>query len=88
MRMQTRVMLASVGIVLAGLAVATVLIATLPKTSQPLAGLAFLVVSLALAIAQLAWLICPHCKITALRTPAGTWTPFVGKKCRYCHRHY
>jgi hypothetical protein len=41
-----------------------------------------------IGVAQFAWLKCPHCHNSAILTPRGMATPFVGDTCRHCGKVY
>ena len=88
MRMQKKAGLLYLTAVSATIGIGVLLIAVLPKASQPLAGIASLIVGLLFGIAQFVSLTCPHCNALAIRKPNGGWTPFIGDECRYCHRAY
>jgi hypothetical protein len=64
------------------------LVAILPTTAQPLAGMMGLICLCIFGIAQFVVLVCPHCQASATRTPSGIFTPFVGTHCRYCLKEY
>jgi hypothetical protein len=70
------------------LGLAGALVAILPTTAQPLAGVMGLICFCLFGIAQFAVLVCPHCQASATRTPSGMLTPLVGTHCRYCLKEY
>jgi len=39
-------------------------------------------------IAQFALFTCPHCHQSAIITPSGWATPFVGPQCKHCGKPY
>ncbi|MET3555842.1 hypothetical protein ABIC50_005787 [Burkholderia sp. 567] len=58
------------------------------ESAKALAGIAGFMCELCFCVAKSVVLVCPHCKSLGIRTPCGTWTPWVGSKCRYCHKQY
>lgn len=88
MRMRTKATLFYMAATAVPLGVAVPLFIVLPASGKGLALIPFLVIAMCFNVAGLAVLVCPHCKSLAIRTPRGTWTPWVGSKCRYCHKPY
>lgn len=88
MRMRAKALILNILTVIGTLGVAGLLMVVLPTSAQPLAGIAALILGIFLAIGRFAVLVCPFCKASAVLTPRGTATPFVGTKCRYCEKEY
>ena len=87
MQMRTKATLIYVAAIVVPLGVAP-LFTVVPASVKGLALIPLLAIAMFFWVAPLAILVCPHCKSLAIRTPSGTWTPWVGSKCRYCHKPY
>jgi hypothetical protein len=88
MRMQAKALILNSATVVGTLGIAVLLMGLLPPSAHAAAGIASLIVFFFFAIVQLAVLVCPNCKTSAVMTPNGSATPFVGTKCRYCGKAY
>lgn len=63
-------------------------VAVVPPRFQPLGAVVAIVLFSLCGVAQFVVLVCPKCGASAIRTPNGVFTPFVGTRCRYCHSDY
>jgi hypothetical protein len=86
--MRAKALILNIATITGTLGLAGFLVIVLPISAQPLAAIVALIVGIFLAIVRFAVLVCPYCKASAVLTPSGTGTPFVGTKCRYCHKEY
>lgn len=88
MRMRAKALILHAATMVGTLGLFGLLLVVLPPSAQALAGIAAMILGVFLAIVNLAVLVCPSCKASAVLTPSGMATPFVGTKCRYCDKEY
>lgn len=88
MRLRTKALIFNIAMPIGTLGLAGLLFVVLPESAQPLAGIAAMIAFFFLAIVRFAVLVRPYCKVSAVITPSGGATPFVGTTCRYCAKEY
>lgn len=88
MRMRAKALILNSVTVIGTFGISGLLVALLPTSAHAAAGIAALILFVFFAIVQIAVLVCPTCKASAVMTPKGSATPFVGTKCRFCEKDY